>query len=155
MAGDQNFWAWKIGQLGVGPTEVIPLTQISEITIESQINSVLKPACKEKAVALGAKLREENGAKRAVQIFQDHYAKDQNTTGISCNWLKDVEVKSCMTCKNPFTFFNRRHHCRSCGKIFCGKCVKQRPLINYKDPQLTCGGCSLARTLGAPHAKYT
>ena len=38
------------------------------------------------------------------------------------NWVDDSKVTSCYTCETEFTFFTRRHHCRSCGKIFCHKC---------------------------------
>lgn len=30
-----------------------------------------------------------------------------------------IESDACMICSNQFSFFNRRHHCRSCGGIFC------------------------------------
>lgn len=37
-------------------------------------------------------------------------------------WQEDSGVKACPLCETKFTFFNRRHHCRKCGKIFCNKC---------------------------------
>ena len=37
-------------------------------------------------------------------------------------WTDDNTVNSCHNCKNDFTFLNRRHHCRLCGKIFCHSC---------------------------------
>ena len=37
-------------------------------------------------------------------------------------WTDDTSVNSCHNCKVDFTFFNRRHHCRLCGKIFCNTC---------------------------------
>ncbi|RKP23993.1 hypothetical protein SYNPS1DRAFT_1495, partial [Syncephalis pseudoplumigaleata] len=27
-----------------------------------------------------------------------------------------------MTCQKPFTLFERRHHCRRCGEVFCAGC---------------------------------
>lgn len=37
-------------------------------------------------------------------------------------WVKDDSVTSCHRCQSVFTVLNRRHHCRCCGKIFCGQC---------------------------------
>lgn len=37
-------------------------------------------------------------------------------------WTDDNTVNSCHNCKDDFTFLNRRHHCRLCGKIFCHSC---------------------------------
>ena len=35
-------------------------------------------------------------------------------------------VSQCFRCKRAFDFFNRRHHCRCCGRIFCAACSAQR-----------------------------
>ncbi|XP_072020526.1 FYVE and coiled-coil domain-containing protein 1-like isoform X2 [Amphiura filiformis] len=37
-------------------------------------------------------------------------------------WLEDKEVVKCMQCEVEFGIMVRRHHCRSCGRIFCSKC---------------------------------
>ena len=35
------------------------------------------------------------------------------------HWLRDEAVDKCMKCSVEFTFTERKHHCRDCGKIFC------------------------------------
>ena len=35
------------------------------------------------------------------------------------HWLRDEAVDKCMKCSADFTFTERKHHCRDCGKIFC------------------------------------
>ncbi|OAQ99191.1 hypothetical protein LLEC1_06526 [Akanthomyces lecanii] len=37
------------------------------------------------------------------------------------HWKPDTESSLCddPLCKRSFTYFNRRHHCRKCGNIFC------------------------------------
>lgn len=48
-------------------------------------------------------------------------------------WLPDHETDSCMACDTLFTLIKRRHHCRSCGKIFCGECCRQKAKLLYLD----------------------
>ncbi|KAJ3275103.1 hypothetical protein HDV01_001242 [Terramyces sp. JEL0728] len=53
--------------------------------------------------------------------------KDQNdfigTVSILRNrWMKDYESNCCLVCKSKFNLFLRRHHCRGCGRLICGKC---------------------------------
>jgi len=58
------------------------------------------------------------------------------------NWMRDEEVSACMSCNAAFTLFNRRHHCRACGKIFCGKCSANEILIKgTKKPVRVCQRC--------------
>lgn len=40
-------------------------------------------------------------------------------------WENDWDVLNCFLCHSVFNFFNRRHHCRKCGKVVCGNCSKQ------------------------------
>lgn len=40
----------------------------------------------------------------------------------SNHWALDDSVTDCGICKEEFSFFNRRHHCRICLNIFCHKC---------------------------------
>lgn len=44
-------------------------------------------------------------------------------------WVHDSEAKECMGCKSSFSFTNRKHHCRHCGGIFCGKCSSHKVAI--------------------------
>lgn len=37
-------------------------------------------------------------------------------------WVPDADCEQCTACGAPFTLVRRRHHCRNCGRIFCGKC---------------------------------
>ena len=38
-------------------------------------------------------------------------------------WMPDCSCRVCYECDSQFTLFNRRHHCRLCGRIFCSKCT--------------------------------
>lgn len=46
-------------------------------------------------------------------------------------WLPDHDANSCISCDSLFTLIRRRHHCRSCGKIFCSDCCRQRAKLLY------------------------
>jgi len=56
-------------------------------------------------------------------------------------WAKDEEVHDCTTCKKNFGLLFRRHHCRTCGQIFCHQCCKTE--VEYEDGKKhrTCRAC--------------
>jgi MAD (mothers against decapentaplegic) interacting protein len=58
-------------------------------------------------------------------------------------WLPDHEADSCMACGGLFTLIKRRHHCRSCGKIFCSDCCKHKARLLYMDNKeaRVCNNC--------------
>lgn len=44
-------------------------------------------------------------------------------------WIKDHFANLCMQCDESFNAIRRRHHCRACGIVVCGRCSsKQMPL---------------------------
>lgn len=46
-------------------------------------------------------------------------------------WIDDSLVTSCHNCSDNFNIFNRRHHCRICGNIFCNLCTNFNLYTNY------------------------
>ncbi|XP_064621354.1 zinc finger FYVE domain-containing protein 21-like [Lineus longissimus] len=60
-------------------------------------------------------------------------------------WVPDNECSQCMKCKGRFDFMRRRHHCRRCGKCFCGTCCKNNlplPRMCFIDPVRQCIECA-------------
>ncbi|XP_018418776.1 PREDICTED: lateral signaling target protein 2 homolog isoform X1 [Nanorana parkeri] len=60
------------------------------------------------------------------------------------DWVPDEACSLCTACKAPFTVIRRKHHCRSCGKIFCSRCSSHSaPLPRYGQmkPVRVCTHC--------------
>uniref|UniRef100_A0A0E0LMH8 FYVE-type domain-containing protein n=1 Tax=Oryza punctata TaxID=4537 RepID=A0A0E0LMH8_ORYPU len=49
------------------------------------------------------------------------------------HWVPDEAAKKCYSCAVDFSPFNRRHHCRNCGEIFCDKCSQGRTALTAED----------------------
>ena len=45
------------------------------------------------------------------------------------HWCKDEGSEECLGCKVKFTIYERRHHCRACGKLFCSSCSQYQSEI--------------------------
>jgi hypothetical protein len=63
-------------------------------------------------------------------------------------WIPDHERSQCQQCCLPFTTFERKHHCRSCGDIYCNNCTQYRMILTpeihlQRNPQRVCYQCSL------------
>lgn len=58
-------------------------------------------------------------------------------------WTNDNEVSQCTLCSHEFTLLRRRHHCRSCGRVMCGKCGKEATVDELfgPKPQRLCTLC--------------
>eukprot|EP00529_Nitzschia_sp_RCC80_P013222 CAMPEP_0113523466 /NCGR_PEP_ID=MMETSP0014_2-20120614/45720_1 /TAXON_ID=2857 /ORGANISM="Nitzschia sp." /LENGTH=609 /DNA_ID=CAMNT_0000421557 /DNA_START=165 /DNA_END=1991 /DNA_ORIENTATION=- /assembly_acc=CAM_ASM_000159 len=54
---------------------------------------------------------------------------ERSVATLSNPWAYDQETLVCTHCRDEFNLINRRHHCRLCGKVFCGRCTDQRALI--------------------------
>lgn len=69
-------------------------------------------------------------------------------------WVDDALAHACRGCHSRFGVFNRRHHCRQCGHVFCVRCANEKrplPRLGYRLPQRVCAGClpEALRTGGA------
>jgi len=61
------------------------------------------------------------------------------------HWVSDAQVTHCPCCQTvQFSMFNRRHHCRRCGRVVCSNCSSHRHLVEgYGDvPVRTCVDCT-------------
>ncbi|TRY69202.1 hypothetical protein TCAL_10242 [Tigriopus californicus] len=59
-------------------------------------------------------------------------------------WIPDEQAPYCMGCKDGFTLFRRRHHCRSCGLVFCNRCSCHSlalPQFGIDRPVRVCNRC--------------
>ncbi|CAF4018026.1 unnamed protein product [Rotaria magnacalcarata] len=58
-------------------------------------------------------------------------------------WLNDHDVHECMKCNQTFSLTQRKHHCRSCGNIFCDTCSSKTAIVAAasKKPQRVCDQC--------------
>lgn len=55
-----------------------------------------------------------------------------------------IDSDACMICSNKFTLLNRRHHCRSCGGIFCQEHSSRYiplPDLGILEPVRVCDNC--------------
>lgn len=50
---------------------------------------------------------------------------------VNDTWLDDSLVKRCQNpvCSSLFGVFNRKHHCRACGYIYCGNCCSDMCIL--------------------------
>ncbi|XP_065366478.1 myotubularin-related protein 3 isoform X3 [Calliphora vicina] len=59
-------------------------------------------------------------------------------------WVPDHAVSRCTSCQTEFWLGRRKHHCRSCGQIFCADCSEfwaPLPDIKLFSPARLCGPC--------------
>lgn len=79
----------------------------------------------------------------AKKLEEIHHSQDW--VGELPYWVPDHDRDTCMICNKPFSIFNRRHHCRYCGKLLCGDCSKNRmhiPRFGYTKKKVrVCSVC--------------
>ncbi|XP_046489953.1 uncharacterized protein Sptz isoform X1 [Neodiprion pinetum] len=71
-------------------------------------------------------------------------------------WVANDKARVCSCCKAVvFSMFNRRHHCRRCGRVICAVCSQQRMRVpTYPDSVLVrvCNDCKRQTLLRLQHA---
>ena len=60
------------------------------------------------------------------------------------NWKRDTDSPACHGCGSFFSLIKRRHHCRSCGEIYCNECTRNKTSLldlGHLEPQRVCETC--------------
>ncbi len=68
---DQPFWGARVTRLGVGAH--VPFAQLNERTLATALRSVLTKEARERAKALGTRLRAEDGTAKAAHAIARHF----------------------------------------------------------------------------------
>lgn len=58
-------------------------------------------------------------------------------------YIKMDVIHKCMDCRASFGVIKRKHHCRACGMVVCGKCSNQKYPLQFEDnkPSRVCRTC--------------
>ncbi|OCT87676.1 lateral signaling target protein 2 homolog isoform X2 [Xenopus laevis] len=77
-------------------------------------------------------------------LCQNNTERHTVAKSVPPEWLPDNASSHCMSCYASFTLLRRRHHCRSCGKIFCSRCSAYSSTLPYivsTHPVRVCSHC--------------
>jgi len=64
--------------------------------------------------------------------------------GMVDHWVRDEVAEACVDCGIKFTIYERKHHCRNCGKVFCSSCSQYQaeiPRMKIHQPVRVCKPC--------------
>lgn len=65
-------------------------------------------------------------------------------------WVKDAVIDACSLCSDAFDLFNRKHHCRGCGLVYCKSCASNSDRVikfGFLEPVRLCNPCAGQATL--------
>lgn len=73
-------------------------------------------------------------------------------------WVRDDLTESCVRCSAAFDLLKRKHHCRGCGLVCCGRCSSNFERVvkfGYVEPVRLCNECAAtARSENAFYEKH-
>ncbi|XP_055633203.1 uncharacterized protein LOC129773587 isoform X9 [Toxorhynchites rutilus septentrionalis] len=104
----------------------------SDLLVNSMVDSMIENASNCSWEAVDERSAPSSGANSSQQIAS------------SVLWVPDHAVSRCTTCQTEFWLGRRKHHCRSCGQIFCADCSEySAPLPDEKlfQPVRLCAPC--------------
>ncbi|NXA53384.1 ZFY16 protein, partial [Nothocercus julius] len=133
---------------GARPKQLLGLSQSVKVPEgENQENSSVTPKAPNSGTSVsfepahsGEGSREDGGSQTSIkgELLKKPLILGQKQP----SWVPDSEAPNCMNCQVRFTFTKRRHHCRACGKVFCGSCCNRKCKLQYMEKEArVCIGC--------------
>ena len=95
------------------------------------------------------RLRREAAAKRAAAVSSAEAAEALRQAVLAPPPARWSEHSACDLCATAFRMFNRRHHCRRCGRSVCGDCSRGRVGAQLR----ACGPCEEAEGVRITQAR--
>ncbi|ELP83845.1 Rho/RAC guanine nucleotide exchange factor, putative [Entamoeba invadens IP1] len=109
-----------------------------EVDTRFEYSFKIKNNKKSFTVICGSK-REMKGWYDEIEKYSDEERRESGSESeegiLRPVWIPDNETKCCLICHDPFTFVNRRHHCRMCGRCICGDCSRGKIQLAPKGPE--------------------
>lgn len=75
-----------------------------------------------------------------LKSFQDK-SKVRDISSLAPVWVPDSLSPTCFICGAKFTFIVRKHHCRQCGHVVCGKCSSRKKELPGRGKKRVCDEC--------------
>jgi hypothetical protein len=84
-----------------------------------------------------------NIMKQKVSLWEENLdLQNDLALHLSRTWADETLSTHCVNCKTAFGLAIRKHHCRSCGQIFCGTCCYRFLLLaSDSKPSRVCVNC--------------
>ncbi|KAI5144262.1 Zinc Finger Fyve Domain-Containing Protein 16 [Manis pentadactyla] len=110
---------------------IVPTTCTTDSTADSQVNFNSNYIDIESNFEGGSSFVTSNEGSLPVNTCKEGLVLGQKQP----TWVPDSEAPNCMNCQIKFTFTKRRHHCRACGKVFCGVCCNRKCKLQYLEKE--------------------
>eukprot|EP00052_Salpingoeca_macrocollata_P008743 m.68989 g.68989 ORF g.68989 m.68989 type:complete len:582 (-) comp16746_c0_seq1:26-1771(-) len=120
----------------------------NEVMVNNLIKRVADMNLKDKSNNTPIMVAEGQQHQHVVSILKREGAQPNTKKNLSADkmtlyWVRDKSSASCPTCQRKFSkLTNRRHHCRICANLVCGRCSSQRlPPEHAMAKQRVCTAC--------------
>uniref|UniRef100_A0A182YAL2 Lateral signaling target protein 2 homolog n=1 Tax=Anopheles stephensi TaxID=30069 RepID=A0A182YAL2_ANOST len=113
----------------------------AELSSQLMVDSMNENASNCSWEAVDDRSAPSSGANSSQQM---QYSSSGVGGSTSVLWVPDHAVTRCTTCQTEFWLGRRKHHCRSCGQIFCADCSEftaHLPEERLYQPVRLCGPC--------------
>jgi len=136
--------------------------RIIPVDDSDKVKNGFKIISKEKSFLVWADTPEEKLSWTAkIEAAKESLKQNPHTTGgegyeeyEAPIWQNDEESNTCTLCQIHFTTLRRKHHCRKCGRLACGKCTEHRYELPNIGKERVCDDC-FADLSGQPSKRKT